>query len=461
MGLNWILEPLDGDDICGPDLDETEDETYLDYYDFAQNRLPLEYVTTEIKSSKQKGRDTYENKDQCFDPNSIGIASENKAIDGLLKRSRDLRLLVLKAKWECLAGRIEKAAEVVVCIADLLEAHGDHVHPAVPQESAARKDALNGLSDSHTIVWPLRFAGLVGTSEVTLRKLKLAQGDAKPWSFESEITLDSLQASLGQPSQRKKVDAAHTAVVTMANALERIKATCNAQEHMPFTPNFGELPGVLADISAAITDARPDLRGAEIDIQSGPRTTQPDDGTPTGAGQTNQNESGAFATPQSAAMERPANSIESHKQASNALKACEVYFHTNEPSSASVLLITQARLLIGRPLIETLETLLPEVASKTIVEFGPQVGFQLNIDRLRSLTSEASSVIELAKTDDSPDQEPVKITSSAEAALTIREVERFFIQKEKSSAVPVLLKRARSYLDKDFQALVDELLPQK
>ncbi len=63
-----------------------------------------------------------------------------------------------------------------------------------------------------------------------------------------------------------------------------------------------------------------------------------------------------------------------------------------------------------------------------------------------------------ADADDVPFDLP-QITNPTEVAAAVRGVEEFFRRQEKSSPVPLLLQRARSYLDKDFQSLVDELIP--
>ena len=451
MGLKWITYPVDADDVCGPDLDESDDEDFLDYYYDALNRLPEEYVKRGVQRSNEEGD---REDDVVFKADSVVIKDENKAIDALLKRSRDIRLLVLKFKFECLSGRLQQASDVICDLADLLEAYGAAVHPVALSD---RKEALNDIVGSqglHTVLLPLQFCGLMGSTEVTLRKVQLATGGKTAFSFEEEASLDVLQSSLGQPSQRKQVDAAHEAAVKMSQALGRISAACQGQAEGAFTPELGDLTALLEEMRAAITAARPDLRGSEADLELAvdAATAQADgEGAEGGDGD---DASAASAQPSAASAPELTGFVTSHGAAAKALLGCEAYFHANEPSSAAVLLITQARLLIGRPLIETLETLLPEQAGRTVIEFGPQTGFQINIDRLRTLTSQDQPTPNMDEGD------AVSVNSGAEAAGIIREVERFFHLKEKSSAVPVLLRRARSYLDKDFQALVDELLPE-
>lgn len=451
MVTSWIIKPVDESDVCGPDLDATDDMDFVDYYYDALNRLPEQYIKPGVRRSNN---DDDRGADDVFKVESVNISNENKNIDALLKRSRDIRLLVLKAKWECLAGRFVKSSEAVCAIAELLETFGSAVHPAITSSASERREALSDLAGEvgrHSLTLPLQFIGLVGSTEVTLRKLKLAQKTATPYSFEEEVSLDMLQSALSQPSVRKQVEASHEAALNMAQALERITTLSRTQPNAPFTPEFSGLITVLDEIRGAITAVRPDLRGTEAEYESAEAVSQ-------ATSSDKDKDSTGSNAPAVAEMAPQAGAIGSHLQASKALETCEQYFRAHEPSSAAVLLITQARLLIGKSLIEALETLLPEQASHAVVEFGPQAGFALNIDRLRALTNEAAPA---AETPAEADFEPVSVSSGADAAALIREVEKFFHLKEKSSAVPVLLRRARSYLDKDFQALVDELMPQK
>ena len=113
----------------------------------------------------------------------------------------------------------------------------------------------------------------------------------------------------------------------------------------------------------------------------------------------------------------------------------------------------------GGPLIEALETLLPTEAPRTVVEFGPQTGFVLTIDRLKQLSAQVTAAPAAAADPEGP-VTPPQINTGGEAAGALRNVETYFRAAERSSPVPILLQRARSYLDKDFQALVDELIPQ-
>lgn len=141
------------------------------------------------------------------------------------------------------------------------------------------------------------------------------------------------------------------------------------------------------------------------------------------------------------------------------LAAVERYLAQTEPSSATLLLVTQARLLVGKTLVEALETLLPGEAAKAVVDFGPTTGFALSMDKLKMLAAEARPAMgeESAL---SPPQPPV-LRERADVAAQLRAVESWYRRNEPASPIPLLLTRARTYLDKDFEAILSELLPSK
>lgn len=449
MSIDWALTPISDASPCGPNLDTTDDPDFVEYYFDALGRLPERYVTPGMET--EKGMRT---EDRVFDPKTIKISDENKQIDAMLRRSRDIRLLALKAQFECLAGRIEPMAEAFETVADLLERFGEDVHPTLDNGPSDRRDALHELTQPMTIVTALQYIGLSGTTEATLRRIKVATGQAKPNTGEDDLSESMIRGAIGSPSNKPKVDATHAALVKMTHSLDRISRSCKTNPSTSFTPNFDGVLRVLAEMRAVITESRPDLYSAEADMALSdveePETVGSD--APQSADTAGQ----AVASP--ALVDLPPGAFNSHAEARQALITCEVYFRNKEPSSAAVLLITQARLLIGKPLIEAMEILLPDHASRAIVNFGPTTGFALPIARLKALSNEAPGTAP-PQPDPAEAGPPPVVTNASEAASVLRGVEEFFRRHERSSPVPMILQRARTYLEKDFQALIDELIP--
>ena len=240
----------------------------------------------------------------------------------------------------------------------------------------------------------------------------------------------------------------------MLNAANRIQAACSGHPTGPFQPNLEQLRRVLNDILEAMSSARPDLVTAVATVPAAsPQSDapKPDLQAPP-----------MLATARSATSEQPRTAVKilSQLHARRVLEACELYYRKAEPSSAALLLVTQARLLIGKPLIDALNALLPTQAASAVVDFGAPSGFLLGADRLAELSNampEDSNVPPELPQDPGPDP---KVATAAQAAQALQSVEAYFLQTERSSPVPMLLQRAQSYLDKDFQSLIEELIPQ-
>ncbi len=439
MTLDELLTPVADDAPCGPDLDATMDAGYEEYYFGALGRLPAYYYRPGVERP-----DGTASQDMIFDSGEVDITTERREIESLLIRSRDIRLLVLLAQWEALAGRLDPLADAVQSIAALLETYGDDLHPRLGDGMTARRDALGDLNSQVTLIQPLQFLGLTGTDEVSLRKIRVAAGAVTPLQNEQDLTPGMMTDALSDPGNKKRLEQHHKALLRLAEALGRITRSCQAHEAAAFTPSFDLLTATVQEMLGAISSARPELRAAEVQASAAPAPTPSPD---------------MPAAPVAEAATPPAEAITSHSHARLTLEACEHYYRHSEPSSAALLLVTQARLLIGRPLIEALETLLPEKANQAVVDFGPQTGFSLNIDRLRQLTDSAPQSPS-PQTDTAESDSPAPdIHSSEQAAGAMRAVETYFLAKERSSPVPLLLQRARSYLARDFQSLVDELVP--
>jgi type VI secretion system protein ImpA len=69
-------------------------------------------------------------------------------------------------------------------------------------------------------------------------------------------------------------------------------------------------------------------------------------------------------------------SIKSQAEAAAALLAVETNFAVNEPSSPAVILVHQARALVGKPLTHSHEILLPEAAPRAIIRIQGEINLQ-------------------------------------------------------------------------------------
>jgi type VI secretion system protein ImpA len=432
MNLDWLTDPISDEAPCGPDLEATDDENFIDYYFEAESRMPERYFIPGIESAD----DTY-TPGTLFDPESIDIKAERKKIEALLKRSRDIRLLAVLARFEILSGNLQGMRDAFVGIADLIEAFPVAAHPSTADNATDRRAALDELGNMVTICIPLQYVDLAGLGDSTYRRYLVATDQSKPRKGEEGLNAASITSTIGSPSNRDAVDTAHRLLNECAFALSRIKSAFEA----------------ITDVQTLIRNGRSDLP-LWSDGEDAPQSA--DEDAPSGDAPADAAPGASAAAPAAHAAALPTDGIgiASHGAARATLEAVETYFTKHEPASAALLLTTQARLLIGKPLVEAIETLLPADAARAVIDFGPETGFAISMDRMRALTGEARRAPE----DTAPPEPAAPVESRADVARAIRGVEDFYRRSEPASPIPLLLFKARDYLEKDFQAIVTSLV---
>jgi type VI secretion system protein ImpA len=212
-------------------------------------------------------------------------------------------------------------------------------------------------------------------------------------------------------------------------------------------PDFDRLTDFLNQVCGVFEKARPEFAGdAGVATPQEPETA---------------NGGTAAAASGPAAATAPAGSVavSSRSEAAAALAVAEAYFAKREPSAPALILVHQARMLIGKSLVEAIETLLPEAAEQAIIRFEPELKFQIAMPHMRTLTQQA--VGDGAGEMDGAGGEPsFQAESRTEAAALISAVDAYFRVAEPSSPVPMLLSKARTYLNRDFTLILNDLLQQ-
>lgn len=431
MKLDWLTDPITPDDPCGPDLEQAGDEAFLDYYYEAESRLPERYFTPGVQGVGSEGSD-----DALFDPRSINIRREQDAIEALLHRSRDLRLLSLMARFHILAGRLSDFADSIQGIATLLETWPVEVNPVAEQSLADRRGALDELGTQTTVIQPLLHLSLTGAGEASLRRHMAATGAVPRRYSEEDADAGAILSALRSPVNTALVDKTNADVGRAIDGLARIVGATAAHPTHPFKPNVEDTMRVLGELQALILQGRPDLTHRQVEVAAtAPATAN---------------------SPTSAPDTAPASHIATRSEAKSELVAVETWLSEREPSSPALLLVTQARLLIGRPLVEALETLMPGDAARAVIGFSPDTGFAMPMDRLRALSQAALG----PGTDNTADAPPAKpVTTRQDLSARLVGIEDHFRSHEPASPIPILLARARAFLDKGFEAIVGELIP--
>lgn len=430
MKFDKITERLSADAPCGPDLLSDEDDQFVDYFYEAEGRLPQKYYDL-IHGT-------------LFDPKTVDHVGEAKQIEALLARSLDLRLMGLQAKFQILAGRLSGFCEAVIAIADLVESYPEEAHPQTHDGVDARRDAIEAINTLATVIVPLQYASLIDdrrTGSINQRMYLLATGQVEPRDGEIPGDASAIMSVLGSEENQATIEIMYSALEGAKDAVARIISACKTHRSS-FTPDLESLDGRLQELCALLEQARPDLM-----VENEPETEDVEVTSEEPGDQTMEPVSGGSAI-----------SIPTHSAARRALEVAEAYFAHKEPSAASLLLVTQARLLIGKPLVQALDTLLPDNANQAKIDFGAETGFVISMDRLRNLSAEM-------RPPSGPDlneaqgEVPDLASTRNEAQALIKAVEDFYRRAEPVSPIPILLAKARSYLEKDFHAIVRELLP--
>jgi type VI secretion system protein ImpA len=133
-----------------------------------------------------------------------------------------------------------------------------------------------------------------------------------------------------------------------------------------------------------------------------------------------------------------------------ALDAALGYFESNEPSSAAVLLIGQARRLLGKNLYEVMKVLTPTYADNARIFVGSDAAFTVLVSNIPT-NDEASA---------SERTEVTPASSRPEALALIDRVAAHLRVVEPSSPIPYLLDRGKTLASRDFLTLLRDLLPE-
>ena len=148
MRYDWLLQPVSEPEPCGPDLDDVGDDKYLNYVLSVSSRIPDRFYRADTGKP--------------FDRTELKLKEELDTIGGLLKESRDLRLLCIEARFQSFAGDLPAFADCLEAIAGLVERFWSDVHPkAFEGDFTLRQNRLSGIDDWSQVIQPLQHATLV------------------------------------------------------------------------------------------------------------------------------------------------------------------------------------------------------------------------------------------------------------------------------------------------------------
>ena len=418
----FTLPLVSEDDPCGPDLDLEGDTDFMNFIAATEGLLPASYY--------------------AFNRASIDFSAASQAAEKLLKRTLDLRLLVLMAKLSILNRDVAGFAQRIGNVAWLVKEHWEGANPrGEGGDYSGRIAQLATLEDNAVILLPLQHAPLIETNRegaLSYRDQLLASGAVQPRS----VTLYDLRGQKQTTEPEKFMPAksiervlSDVEVARLAGAVEMLTSvgasiqTINAAttEHVGY-----ENAVALPKLAKLVSDMTAFLRTALV--RRDPSLAPPPE-APT-------NDSGAASV---AAAAPPA--FASRAEVDAALASAFGYFAASEPTSPALLLIRQAREMLGKNLYEVMKLLAPPHADAARVFVGPDGAFTVPV---KSLSNAPTAAIPSA---------PAEPAASRAAAIALIDAVAAHMQKaEPSSPVPYLLDRARNLATRDFVSLLQDLL---
>ncbi|MEW4461848.1 type VI secretion system ImpA family N-terminal domain-containing protein [Roseibium algicola] len=405
---------------CGPDLYDTE-PAFAALLDSCEELLPERFSE--------------------FDRSEIDFTDLFKQMDGFLKQSRDLRLLVILAQFGLLSGQVHTFANSIRIIRKLLENHWDDVHPSDADFGhMERIGALESLNNRPTVVLPLEAAPLLKTRRtgpISYRAIQIAAGDATARPDEHTISLGAIEAALTSGElEQDAIDEILKDLGDLPDELQTIAELCTEKLKesgaKAAPPNYEALSTLLKEMNAELNKRLGRLSSEETEVSSSEDTAA---------------EAAAADTSQASQSE-----IKNAAQAKLILDAVEDYFASREPSHPALFLVREARGLVGKSYLDALKILMPRRFDDVALILGAS-GLQLSNDRLIDLNDGGDR--ELGEIDDFA---VMVIESRSDAMKGIAAVKGYYSSNEPTSPIPLLLDEAQNMSSGSFTGLLNLFL---
>jgi len=436
VNFESLVQPIKTDDPCGPDLDLTGDAGYLNFMASSEGLLPSTFFVKD-KSGNERP----------FDSASIDLKKQFEAAQPILRQTRDLRQLVILAKFSVLTRDLDGFITCVRAIGALLTDRWEEVHPRAENgDFGLRMAALESIDSASTVVMPLQFFPLINSRRlgpISYRSYLLASGATAPREDEAVVQLPDLEQALGNPEGTPLLPALierRQQLLDLQAALNQIAQTWREKNEDALF--LERLPAMVASMITFLdtTVARLDPSAA-LALQGG-----------------------AGDAAEAAANQEPApagdarGEITRAADAAAALAAVAEYFSRSEPSNPALLLVRQASQLIGKSFLEVMQILVPNHLEQAAINIGKDQFFDLPIGRLSALPSEALE--QAMDTDGEPAGKLVlKALNRADALNLLDQAARYFRMAEPSSPVPYIVERARDLGQRDFLSILRAVLP--
>ena len=406
---------------CGPDLYDTE-PAFAALMDSCEEMLPERFSD--------------------FDRSEIEFSDIYKQMEGFLKQSRDIRLLVMLGQFSLLSGQLQQFADVVRILRKLLETLWDEVHPMDADFGfMERMGALESLNSRPTVILPLEAAPLLKTRRsgpISYRAIKIATGDLTAREDEHTISLGAIEAALTSGElEQEVIEQVLKDLSELPNELRGISETCDeklkAADAKATAPNYDGLVTLITDINT------------ELNVRLGRMSAEDTDSPATGDAEANEASEAGKGTTSNLEIRNAA-------QAKLILDAVEDYFSAREPSHPALFLVREARGLVGKSYLDALKILMPRRFDEVALLLGAS-GLQLSNDRLLELNE--GDERELGDIDDFS---VLVIENRGDAISGISAVKGYYSANEPTSPIPMLLEEAQNMSTGSFTGLLNLFL---
>lgn len=277
-----------------------------------------------------------------------------KSCENLLKRTRDLRVLVSYFRALAATEGIVGIADGLALLNALVEARWDTIHPLLDPDDyndpTERINILMTLCDFETTLSPLQKVPLIESRAIgqfCLRDLHIIEGKITPkeGSEDEQPTQTNIDAAVQDADIEglKKTAEAVAASLESLNAMEKF---ITEQVGINDAPSFSDLRAVLKEMVAA-TSGWLETRGVGGDEEEAA------EGEEVGEGEV-ATEGGTLAV-----VKKIPAGINSSQDVIKALNQICEYYHKNEPSSPIPLLLKRVVGLVGKDFMEVLKDIAP------------------------------------------------------------------------------------------------------
>lgn len=427
-----LTQPLSENDPCGPDLDVSGDPQYLNFFAGAESLLPMSYFDV-VNANGERTR---------FDPKSVDFAAQFAAAKPLLARTRDLRLLVLLAKFSILNRDLIGFSNCLKAIAFLLQAQWDAVHPRSEDgDYAFRAVTIEAIDVFPTVINPLQFLPLIENRRhgvLNYRAYQIAKGEIQAGSDTDSPDIGTIERIVAETDldTLKDISARFTELAaTLAGIKSAWHGRLNGGQPLSLEKLSGVVNGITNWLGGLVAARDPGLAvpaaAADADTAAGDATAFP----------------------------VTAGVVASTAAAAAALAAAGGYFARAEPSNPALLLVRQAEEMVGKSFIEVMRILVPSFVESAAINIGRDKVFDLPIERMASLVTE-SDAAPPPESGAEAQNTAFLVENRAQALALLGQVATFFRTAEPSSPIPFLIDRARDLAQRDFLSLLHDVLPE-